>query len=75
MLQMWILHFFSFFVFSISCHNVHKNKDEGIACNGSIMLWWNLNDNGPRFSNTTWYICIFIKVKESKNSKNNISSF
>jgi hypothetical protein len=42
---------FFFFLLSNSHHNVHKNKDEGIAHNGPIMLWWRLNDNGPKFCN------------------------
>jgi hypothetical protein len=42
---------FYFFVLNNSHHNVRKNKDEGIAHNGPIMLWWRLNDNGPRFCN------------------------
>jgi hypothetical protein len=49
MFQMQILHFFSFFLLNISHHNV---KNEGIACNGPIILWWNLNENGPKFCNT-----------------------
>jgi hypothetical protein len=29
-----------------------KTKNEGIAYNGLIILWWNLNENGARFCNT-----------------------
>ncbi len=42
---------FHFFFPSNSRYDVRKNKDEGIAHNGPIILWWSLNDNGPRFCN------------------------
>jgi hypothetical protein len=28
-----------------------KTKNEGTAYNGPITLWWNLNENGPKFCN------------------------
>jgi hypothetical protein len=52
MLQMGVLHnFILFLLLNISHHNV-KTKNEGITYNGPITLWWNLNENGPRFCNT-----------------------
>jgi hypothetical protein len=29
-----------------------KAKNEGTAYNGPIILWWSLNENGPRLWNT-----------------------
>jgi len=29
-----------------------KMKNEGIAYNEPIILWWNLNENEPKFCNT-----------------------
>jgi hypothetical protein len=51
-LQMQILHsFILIFLLNISHHNV-KKINEGIAYNGPIILWWSLNENGPKFCNT-----------------------
>ncbi len=44
-----ILFCFFFYIFLIT---TSKMKNEGIAYNGPIILWWSLNENGSRFCNT-----------------------
>ncbi len=34
---------------NIPCHN-GEMMDEGIAYLGPIMMWWDMNDNGPSFA-------------------------
>jgi len=49
--QMRLLHNFILFLLLNIPHHT-KTKNEGIAYNGPIILWWSLNENGPRFCNT-----------------------
>jgi hypothetical protein len=51
--QMQVLHnFILFLLFKKILITTSKTKNEGIAYNGPITLWWSLNENGPRFCNT-----------------------